>query len=238
MHHCQDMDESALIERHVDVLFGRDRRDRLVATNEPEPEAAPRVFVARGRLVARIWLRADVPAAMATKCESAAAMLPRWNGLEPDARVFEPLRLALAGWGEPSAEHGGPALRFGVRVDPPRDSVVLIDASNEDVLDARFPYTRTVLGARSPVVAVVRDGSAVSACYAARSRPDGCEAGVDTVDAWRGRGFGGLVVAAWRAAVEDAGRIALYSTSWDNTASRGLAARLGLIAYADTHSFD
>jgi hypothetical protein len=50
----------------------------------------------------------------------------------------------------------------------------------------------------------------------------------------RDRGFGALVVTAWRDAVEREGRQPLYSTTWDNGASWAIARRLGLVPYADT----
>lgn len=57
------------------------------------------------------------------------------------------------------------------------------------------------------------------------------EAGVETLAGYRGRGYATRVVAAWAAAVRERGRISLYSTSWDNLASRGVARRLGLVLY-------
>jgi predicted GNAT family acetyltransferase len=77
----------------------------------------------------------------------------------------------------------------------------------------------------------------VAACYSARSSPIAREAGVWTEEAWRGRSFGTLVVAAWRNEVVRTGAQPLYSTSWDNAASLALARRLGLHAYAETVSF-
>lgn len=123
------------------------------------------------------------------------------------------------------------------RVDVPLDADVrLIDPASAPLLDAHFPYTRSVLAARSPVAGVVVDGSVVAACFSARRRPEAHEAGVATEDAWRGRGFASAVVACWRDAVTAMGAQPLYSTSWDNLASRAVARRLGLAVYADTLS--
>ena len=111
-----------------------------------------------------------------------------------------------------------------------------IDERSANLLNRYFPYTRSVLADRMPVVGVVVEGSVVSACFSARRGPIACEAGVATEEAYRGRGFGAAVVAAWRHAVEADGRVPLYSTSWDNAASLGIARKLGLIPYAETLS--
>jgi GNAT superfamily N-acetyltransferase len=236
-----DPEEEALLEQHADVLFAIDASGRLTSLNEPDAGEAPRLFLARGRTSMRIWFRADVPAAVNHACQVLAAALPRWDGREPDASLFGPLRATLAADAPTTAdapvaeETRGPAFRFGPRVEVHRVAEVrLIDVASAGLLERFFPYTRSVLAQRAPVIGVVVDGAVVSACYSARHRAAACEAGVATMEPYRGRGFGALVVSAWRDAVEGEGRQPLYSTTWDNGASRAIARRLGLVAYADT----
>jgi predicted GNAT family acetyltransferase len=57
-----------------------------------------------------------------------------------------------------------------------------------------------------------------------------------TLEEFRGRGYAPAVVAAWAHAVREAGRIPLYSTTWDNLASRAVARKLGLIVYGSNLS--
>ena len=82
------------------------------------------------------------------------------------------------------------------------------------------------------MVAVVEDGYAVSVCFCARRSDTAAEAGLETVAAFRGRGLGSQVAAAWAWAVLASGRVPLYSTSWENGASLAVARKLGLAAYA------
>jgi hypothetical protein len=82
------------------------------------------------------------------------------------------------------------------------------------------------------VVAVVEDGYPVSICFSARKSGVAAEAGLETAEAFRGRGFGPRVAAAWALSIRAAGRVPLYSTSWANDASLAVARKLGLLAYA------
>jgi len=69
-----------------------------------------------------------------------------------------------------------------------------------------------------------------------RVTPVAYEVGVETAPEFRGRGYAAPVVAAWARVVREAGRIPLYSTSWENTASQAVARKLGLVQYgSDLH---
>ena len=82
----------------------------------------------------------------------------------------------------------------------------------------------------APLVALVFDGQAVAICGSVRITPRAHEAGVETAAPFRGRGYARAVVAAWSAAVRALDVEPLYSTTWQNTASRALARSLGLVS--------
>jgi hypothetical protein len=70
---------------------------------------------------------------------------------------------------------------------------------NEELLNHHLPgwFPGEIAAARFPVMNVVVDGYPVSACCCARRSTVGTEAGLDTTEHFRGRGFGPAVTAAW-----------------------------------------
>ena len=97
-----------------------------------------------------------------------------------------------------------------------------------------FAWLRAA-GEEAHPIAIMRDGNGevASVCYSARSTSDAAEAGVETAARYRSQGYGSMAVRAWAAAVEQSGRVPLYSTAWENVASRQLARRLGLTCYGE-----
>jgi hypothetical protein len=134
-------------------------------------------------------------------------------------------------------EERGPAYWIPDNVSTPAE-VVLISEANAHLLAANFPWK---LPSRSgfkigPLAATVVQDSAVSICYCARITSRAAEAGVETVEAMCGHGYASAAVAGWAHAVRQRGLVPLYSTSWDNLASQGVARKLGMVQYADDWS--
>jgi predicted GNAT family acetyltransferase len=87
------------------------------------------------------------------------------------------------------------------------------------------------LNSWQPYLAIIEDSQAVAICRSVRVSSRAHEAGVNTLIGYRRRGYATAVVAAWALAVRALNRIPLYSTSWNNVASQGVARRLGLVQY-------
>lgn len=231
------MAEADLLRQHADVLFRTDAAGRLVALNEPDGEAPPRLFLARGRANHLVRFRSDVSAPTVDACIRLCALLPPWDGRPAGPSLFEPLRLALGGDAPIAVEERGSAFLFEERVDlRVAAEAVVIEEQSAHLLERHFLFTRANLGWRSPVVGVIEDGAVVSACYSARRTAAACEAGVDTEEPYRGRGYAPAVVSARRHAVVLSGAVALYSTTWDNAASLSVARKLSMVPYAETLS--
>ena len=179
----------------------------------------------RGRSSCAWAVRADLPQEIAEELDGLAREEPTVADFR-DAPVHAERYRALAG-GE---LYSGPAFAFPETVEEP-DATVLVDEVR--LLARHFSgWTAAEIPGRSPIVAVVVDGHAVSVCFCARRSDTAAEAGLETAAEYRGRGLGPQVAAAWALAVRASGRIPLYSASWANGASLAVARKLGLVAYA------
>lgn len=222
----------SLIELQLEVLLARDDSGRLTATRDPAPRPAPRLFLGRSAQ-GNVWaVRADVAAGLRAELEDLCRAEPKLAAPGPEllpacrARVHELLAPV-------ESEHRGPAYLLPDAL--PRDArarEVSID-SRAEWLEA-FPWLAHELLAVSPVAIAFEAGQPAAVCHSPRGcTPFAVEAGVETLQPFRGRGLATAAVACWARAVQRSGRLALYSTSWENAASQALARRLGARIYGE-----
>ncbi len=222
-----------LVEVEVDALFTYDAAGRMMADNEPDGEPAPRFFLWRTR-EGNMWrVRYDVPEHIVQRLEALVAAEPVPDDLQaPPVCLHAALDVLRLDY-EPVVGHHGPAYRFPAEMPVP-DGVTRITRENLqllrrmvgriDALDRDFDHVE-------PWMSMVVDGVAVTSCYSSRLSDRAAGARVDTLEAFRGRGYAPSVVAAWARSVRDSGRVPLYGTSWDNTASQAVARKLGLVRF-------
>jgi hypothetical protein len=247
------------LELHLRCLYTHDARGRMLRTREPGGRPAPRFHLGRTRL-GNLWrLRADLPAAeVRALARLAAREAPLGDAsassgvAPPPPERLEPFRRALSERAPVTVEWAGPAYAFpeaevadrggsgGASRDAP--PVVAVTRENAALLEQHFAAEIEEVALRQPSFAVVIGGAAVALCCAARpmhspsGRFESCiaaEASVATALRHRGLGYAPRVVSAWAAAVVARGGVPLYSTSWQNRASRAVARKLGLVCYAE-----
>lgn len=219
-----------LIEQQAETLFLQNETKRLLYVNEPDKPEAPRFFLGRTKQGNIYRFRHDVPETVVNQLEELAASEPIPEALHDEPAHFAAFQDVLHEHRAVRKVWMGPAYRFSEELKRPSGIVRITDA-NADFLDDSFADLKAILSDKQPCVAVVNEHRAVSICCCARTSPYASEASLETLEAFRGRGYAAAVVAGWAAAVREEGRIPLYSTSWDNLASQGVARKLRLIMY-------
>jgi hypothetical protein len=227
-------------ELHLKTLLVFNDEGRILSTREPEATRGPLFALVRSEISCAWAIRADVPADLALELERLAREeTPTFNfRLAPlhAERYLSLLGDRIAPGQVPATktrQSDGPAFEFPKSLAPAADLVVVED---ERSLERNFRgwVPGEIAAGRAPVLAIVEDGFPVSICFCARRSETAAEAGLDTAEAYRGRGYGPRVTAAWAQAIRASGRIPLYSTSWTNRASLTVARKLGLVPYASS----
>jgi RimJ/RimL family protein N-acetyltransferase len=232
-----------LITRQVSAWYVCDRNGRLLYIREPgydesELDPAPRFWMGRTR-EGNIWrFRHDLPDNLVHDLENLCRCEPLAADFSEHPLVGREIRAILNDHAPVKREEHGPTdwIPEGTQTFQ-RDARLLTEA-NAQCLEKYFPWKQATLsdGNLGPLTMVVDEENAVSICYCARITGEVAEAGVETVAAARGKGFASAAVAAWAAAVRQCGLIPLYSTSWTNPASLGVACKLGMVRYGDDWS--
>ncbi len=219
------------MEIHVGTLYQLDGRKRLLTVNEPGEPPAPRLFLGRTH-TGHLWrFRHDLPGPLVDELEAILRAEPVTEDLSQPPRCLAALQAALARDVPRSETWSGPAWRFPDELPAFAHAIIPITSDHDDLVRPVFPDLADALPWKRPCLAILRDGQLASLCFSSRNTPNAAEAGVNTIEAFRGHGFAPAVVAAWANAVRQEGRIPLYSTSWDNLASRSVARKLSLVPY-------
>ena len=216
----------------VEALFTTDGNGRLRGINEPDGEIgpAPRFFFGRTREGSICRYRDDLPENVVTSLKEVAAAEPMLSDSRKFPRGHSQFKDILQGHAPIERMWVGPAYRFPDRIDPPAN-VVRLSCENAGLLKGDFAKMVPELDRGRLCLAAIEDFQAVSICQSVRLSRRAHEAGVDTLEAYRRRGYAASAVASWALAVRALDLVPLYSTSWENVASQGVARRLGLVQY-------
>ena len=220
-----------LMKIQVEALFTQDENGRLQRINEPtgDVEPAPRFFFGYTNEGSICKFRHDLPDNVVAQLKEVAAepFLMNSQKIPKNHRQFEDI---LQSHAPIERVWVGPAYRFPEHIAPPTN---IIQLSREDtgLLKRDLANIRSELNSSHPCLAIIKDSQVVSICRSVRASARAHEAGVETLTDYRQRGYATSVVAAWALAIRALNLIPLYSTSWDNVASQGVARRLGLVQY-------
>ena len=206
-----------LAELQLATLYRFDARGRMTSLNQTDRRPAPWLHLLRST-EGNVWrLHRDLSPELLKRLEELLASEPLASDFEQEPRVAGALRRELGREREIRAEFRGPA--FVLPDMPAPDPELLLDREE----------LRAELWSQDQLA---------SSCECARLGADAAEAGVETRAELRGRGLATRVVAGWAHAVQASGRLALYSTGWQNSASQAIAHKLGGRCYGEDFHLD
>jgi len=211
------------------TLFKLNADGRIVSTREPGSSPGPAFVLIRSPTRCTWGVRAGIPDEIARELNRLAREEPPVTDFR-DPPIHSNQYSALVG-GEIEF---GPSFTFPDVVAEPANITVLVDMG---MLEHHFRgWVADEIAERSPILAVVENGHAVSVCFCARRSDAAAEAGVETAAAFRGHGLAARVTAGWALAIRSAGLLPIYSTSWSNQGSLAVARKIGLRASASVWS--
>lgn len=219
-----DLTADALLQLHAAVLFTHDANGRMLQANEPWPDKGPAPLLFLGQSVTGTHIRQyryDVP-------ETTIQQLERLAVTITDTLPYQQLL-------QTDKTDGGPAFLVPAHFKATIPGIQLT-AAHASLLGPEFAGLLPELDSVQPCAAVVAHGQVVSICRSVRISAQAHEAGIETLPSFRGQGYAAAALACWAAMVRDTGALPLYSTSWQNQASRSVARKAGLIHYGSTLS--
>ena len=221
----------ALMRLHVDALFTRDARGDLLRINEPNGGPAPRFFLGQTTEGLVLRFRGDVGEEARRELADAAS-LEVLNDLPATPETYQEI---LGNTALVEKTWSGPVFSFPAALASGDETILITDA-NAHCLQRHLSAWLGDVHLCAPLIALVIEDSAVAICGSVRITDHACEAGVETTASARGHGYAGRVVSGWARSIRAEGKTPLYSTSWDNDASRAVARKLGLTQFGtDLH---
>ena len=249
MTRARELTPSQCMDIHINTLYCVDEQDRLRCVNEIGEPPAPLFYLGR-TLLGNTWrFRHDLPAAIAaqlnTLCESEPVATDLTRLPQNYAAILAVLRehwvaggpqeyRGLAYWIPDHIDDIGEKAIEDIEINiDAHTNVVSITKSNIDLCQRTFPWLSPLLHDKNvgPIAATVVAEQAVALCFCSRRPGFATEAGVETLAAYRGRGYATATVRAWAAAVKRLGCRPFYSTTWDNLASQAIARKLQMVMY-------
>jgi len=242
------VNELEWMDLHLQCLYHHDARGRVRQTRQPGGGAlCPLFHLGRTRL-GNLWrFREDLESEAVRELSRLAGKEEPLPADHPPPERMQAIRSLLGSVTEIVFEWRGPAFRFPPEIPAPAPGDLPLQPvrpGDEALLEQSFPDMLPDVVTGQPMWAAVEEGRAVSLTHAARPRAVpgsptclATEVGVATLASHRGRGLAPRVVAAWARSVRAEGGEPMYSTSWDNKASRAVARKLGLVFYGEDLHF-
>ena len=210
------------------ALYLHNELGRIQALNQWDGGDAPRFHLMRTAQTNRWRFRSDLPLDLVKKLEALCRSEPISTPSNEAPRLMAEAITLLDAGAPIEVEWQGPIFKLGdMRATESRAETRSITPENAWMLEAGMPDWLPDVPHRAPFLATVMTDRVVAVCASVRITDHVHEAGVETWEKFRRRGFARDAVTAWANAVHATGALPIYSTSWDNVGSQGVARSLG-----------
>ncbi|MEK3915941.1 GNAT family N-acetyltransferase [Paenibacillus sp. FSL H7-0331] len=204
------------------TLYVLNEKNKIIGINERNQTSVTAVFIGRTRESISTYFHTDLPQSIVEEIQQHTLESIHVLNL---CRIIEKYKPVKDIW-------IGPAFTFNQdNMFISESEITLIDESNKNLLLQHFSELLGELEERMPIAAYIINDEAVSVCCSARISSQAAEAGLMTIEPYRGKGIGQKVVHKWSDEIFKQGLLPIYSTSWDNLSSQRVAQKLGLIQF-------
>jgi len=115
---------------------------------------------------------------------------------------------------------------------PAGENCVMITPGNiKGFVLGDFEWLKEEIDYCQPCYGVTEGNSLISVCRSVRITDAAREAGIETIESRRGRGFALIALLNWAAEIQKSGLMPLYSTDKENKSSQRLAEKAGLYKF-------
>jgi hypothetical protein len=222
------MNALELIRIHLELeCIGIDDNNNLYQISCANPDDLPRFYIAHHDRGYSRYFRYDLPQFI---CDQLIALAP------PTAlHDTEAVRIILAQDAPCQEMHVGKSYVFPASLSPGLYAdAVHLNESHRALIDSFSPGMNVTDKA---VFAILAEEQVVSTCESSRENERAGEAWVQTLSAFRGRGYAQQVTAAWASHLQQQGKIPFYSHKLTNLASQSVAHKLGLMQYSSDAAY-
>jgi len=216
--------DAELMKIQARTLYRLNAEERITGINEGDFSGAPLLFIGKTPDSIQTYYHEEMSKSLITELKESISDPISIIQLCRIIEKYHPIQNIWMGPAYVYKGHTTPEMEDDHRI-------VRITQQNSRLLDTFFAELQNVLEVKSPVFGYVLDGQAVSVCCSARTSEAGSEASLYTAEPYRGQGFAARVVSKWCEYLHAQGRIALYSTSWDNIGSQRIAQKSNLVPY-------
>jgi hypothetical protein len=222
-----NVSQNKLLKMHIEALFMLDAQSKLVTINEPwdGTKAVPRLYLGKtfdGSMIYKF--RYDTPLEIIKILEKylqKEAQLNKWNEIK-----YINEYLGIFGSNNYFDEI---CYYYEAIINEKEDNCIKITAENiKNYRLNEFDWLNDEIKYSQPCYGIIEDNQIISICRSVRITEKAHEAGIETIERCRGKGYAEIVLKSWVKTIQNKGCIALYSTNKGNKSSQRVAEKASI----------